>query len=448
MLQQISTFIAKNHLLKHDKPVIVGLSGGADSVALLDILQKLAYKCVAAHCNFLLRGAASEADEVFVTKLCSEGNVTLFVKKFETKQFARAKNISIEMAARELRYQWFESLLTENDAQAIAVAHHQNDNIETLLLNLARGTGLKGLCGIPVRNGNVVRPLLNVSKLDIENYIKVNNLHFVSDSTNFENNFKRNKIRNEVLPLLAMLNPSIEHTLAEEINHFKGIYRVYESCIENIKNELLTIENNLIKIQINKLLQQSDIPAVLFETIKNYGFNFAQTLQIVNVLNAESGKMFYSEKHQLIKDRDFILIKQKILNNTENEYLIELNCKKIDKPIDLELKKYSKKNDFILKNSKNIIQIDYNKIKFPLILRKWKSGDFFFPFGMKKTQKLSDFLINNKISLSEKEDIWLLLSDSQIVWIVGHRLDNRFRIDKNTQTIFEISNYSQRFFLK
>ncbi|MDR1653143.1 MAG: tRNA lysidine(34) synthetase TilS [Prevotellaceae bacterium] len=439
MLQKIAAFIEKNKLLENAKPVIVGLSGGSDSVVLLDILQKLKYKCLAAHCNFALRGAESQRDETFVRQLCREKDVTLFVKKFETKQFAGAKNISIEMAARQLRYEWFDALLEKCNAQAIAVAHHQDDNIETALLNIVRGTGLKGLCGIPVQNGKIIRPLLDVSKTDIENYIKVNNLNFVNDSSNFENNFKRNKIRNKILPLLETVNPSIRKTLFNEINIFNGIYQIYENCIENIKNELLTPENNTVKIRIDKLRQQINSSTVLFEIIKDYGFNFAQTEKIIDVLNLESGKIFYSKNYRLIKDREFIYIKGNKLDDKSNEYLIEFNCKKINSPINLDLKIYLKENDFVLIKNKNTVQIDLNKIKFPLTLRKWKHGDSFFPFGMNNIQKLSDFMINNKLSILDKEDVWLLLSDNKIVWIVGHRLDNRFKIDEKTRKILEIT---------
>jgi len=439
MLQRISTFIEKNKLLEQGKCVIVALSGGADSVALLDVLQKLGYECVAAHCNFQLRDEESERDEKFVRQLCEKKNVTLFVQRFETKQFASAKKISIEMAARELRYCWFEQLLVENNAQAIAVAHHRDDNIETLLLNIIRGTGLKGLCGIAERNGNIVRPLLNVNKTDIEKYIKVNDLNYVTDSTNFENIYKRNIIRNRIIPLLQTLNPSVQKTILAEIKIFKGIYKTYENAIENIKNQIVRYENNTVKIQIDKLLEHTDVSNILFEIIKDYGFNFSQTEKIVRALNSTSGKIFFSEKYKLIKDRDFIFIKEKELNEFNNKYLIDLYCEEITNPIHLKLKIYSKENDFIINKNKNLIQIDYNKITFPLELRKWKKGDWFYPFGMKTSQKLSDFFINNKINILEKNDIWLLTSGENIIWVVGLRADNRFRIDEKTKEILEIT---------
>ncbi|MCL1868020.1 MAG: tRNA lysidine(34) synthetase TilS [Paludibacter sp.] len=439
MLQKIAAFIDKNNLLQRSGTVIVALSGGADSVSLLDILIKLQYKCVAAHCNFQLRAEESQRDEQFVRQLCSRKDITLFVKKFETEQFSRAKNISIEMAARELRYRWFEQLLVQTNAQAIAVAHHNDDNIETFLLNIIRGTGLKGLCGISARNGNVVRPLLNISRTDIENYVKVNRLDFVTDSTNFENNFKRNKIRNEVLPLMQTLNPSVRNTILEEINIFKGIYKTYENAVENIKNQTVEIENNTVKIHIDKLLEQKNPTDILFEIVKNYGFNFTQTENIIAAVSSTSGKTFYSEKHKLITDRKFIFIKEKELNKDENKYLIHSDCEEIINPIYLKFKKYIKENDFIVIKNKNTIQIDYDKITFPLELRKWKTGDCFYPFGMKTRQKLSDFFINNKLSVLDKNDVWLLVCGEKIVWIVGLRADNRFRIDKKTQKILEIS---------
>jgi tRNA(Ile)-lysidine synthase len=439
MFQKIAAFIDKNNLLQRNRAVIVALSGGVDSVTLLDVLQKLEYECVAAHCNFQLRGAESERDEQFVRELCHKKNITLFVRQFETRQFARAKNISIEMAARELRYRWFEHLLVQINAQAIAVAHHSDDNVETFLLNIIRGTGLKGLCGISAKNGNVVRPLLNVNRADIEDYIKVNHLDFVTDSTNLKNNFKRNKIRNELLPLLRTINPSVQNTILEEINIFKGIYKTYENAVENIKNQILEFENNTVKIHINKLLEQKNATNILFETVKNYGFNFTQTENIIAALNSTSGKMFYNKNHKLIIDREFIFIKENELNTVKNNYFIDSDCNEIINPIHLKLKKYTKKNDFILIKNRNTIQIDYNKITFPLELRKWKNSDWFYPFGMKMRKKLSDFFINNKLSILDKSDIWLLTCGEQIVWIVGLRVDNRFRIVEKTKKILEIT---------
>ncbi|MCL2597635.1 MAG: tRNA lysidine(34) synthetase TilS [Paludibacter sp.] len=439
MLQKVAAFIVKNNLLVKSKPVIVALSGGADSVALFDILQKLEYECVVAHCNFQLRGDESQRDENFVRELCRQNNVTLFVQHFETEQFAKDNKISIEMAARQLRYQWFEELLLQMDAQAIAVAHHKDDNIETFLLNIIRGTGLKGLRGISVKNDKIVRPLLSVNRSDIENYIKVNNLNFVTDSTNFENKFKRNRIRNEILPLLQTLNPSAKDTILEEINVFNGIYDIYKKTIENIKNQIVIYENDIVKILIDKLLEQQQTAIILFEILKEFGFNISQTNQIFDSLNSISGKTFYSKTHKLIKDREFMIIKEKELNKNDDEYIIDLDYNEILNPIHLKFEKIINYSDLILKTSSNIIQIDYNKIKFPLKIRRWKNGDWFYPFGMKTRQKLSDFFINNKLSIFEKNNTWLLISGDKIVWVIGLRADNRFKINKKTKKILEIT---------
>lgn len=444
MLRKVASYIEKYRLLQSKKAVLVGLSGGTDSVTLLSVLKALDYPCIAAHCNFHLRGEESNRDEAFVVELCKKKEIRLLKTDFDTFGYAQLKGISIEMAARELRYNWFYEIAGENNVQAIAIAHHADDNIETLLLNLCRGTGLKGLTGIPVKNDKIVRPLLCCTRREIENYVTVNSLSSVEDSTNALVDYKRNRLRNEIIPLLEAINPSVRKTLYESIERFDGIFRVYNNAINSIRENLLSEGENCIKIDIKKLEKQADIPTVLFELLNEYAFNASQVKQIANSIYEESGKQFFAENYILTKDRDFLIIVKK-QENSDEVYVIDENCEMINHPINLTIKKYKITHDFDISKSADCVQVDANKLAFPLTIRRWRNGDAFYPFGMKNKKKISDFFIDIKLSRSEKEQVWLLLSRKEIVWVIGKRLDNRFRVTGSTKSIveFNLSNACQ-----
>lgn len=437
MLTKVQEFIEENQLLTPNERIIVGVSGGVDSVVLLNVLSKLEYNCIAAHCNFHLRGEESNRDEKFVEDLCKSYEVVFKKIDFDTVTYAKEEKISIEMAARELRYSWFEKLAQETNVHSIAVAHHSDDSIETVMINIVRGTGIKGLIGILPKNRKIVRPLLCCSRFEVEEYARLNDIAFVNDSTNEENDFNRNKIRNQVLPILAEINPSVKHTLFENISRIKGAWKIYEQKIKEIKNEITFYQDDRFYIDIEKLKKQPDIATVLHEILDDFNFNNDVLEDIVKSLEGESGKKFSSSTHRLIKDRNFLIIDENE-PDLSIEWTIEEGTRFIEDPIPLEFNFIEKNENFIVSKSSEKVDVDADKITFPLILRKWHFGDTFQPFGMNQEKKVSDFFVDEKLNLFQKEDAWLLTSNGEIVWIVGIRLDNRFRITENTQKILEI----------
>jgi len=439
MLQKIQSYINENQLLAPDKTVVVAVSGGADSVALWHILKNLGYDCAIAHCNFHLRGEESNRDEEFVRRLAEKYQTPFYKIDFDTAKYADENGISIEMAARDLRYEWFYRLLDELQAQAIAVAHHADDNIETMLMNLVRGTGLRGLTGIPNKNDKVVRPLLCCSRKEIEQYLRENDLDFVEDSTNKLNDYQRNKIRNQIIPLLEQINPSVRQTLYETSERLGETYKIYSEKIKYISEKIVSYEANTTKINIEKLKQETAYKTILFEILHPFGFNSAVIGQISETLCKESGKQFFSETHCLLKDRDFLIVHKKQSLDDNIIYTISENTEKIREPIEIQFKKITKTADFQVSKNRNEINVDFAKLQFPLTLRRWRKGDIFQPFGLKGKKKVSDFFIDNKLSLIEKKSYWLLLSGNEIVWIVGYRTDHRFRVTDTTSEVLQLS---------
>ncbi len=441
MLEKVKEYIHKENLIKDNTKVIVGLSGGMDSMVLLDVLMLLGYRCMAAHCNFHLRGDESNRDETFVKKWCKSIDIPYTSINFDTNQYAADRKISIEMAARELRYNWFETLRKHYQADYIAVAHHKDDTVETVLLNLIRGTGIKGLTGISAKNGYVVRPLLCISRSEIENYISERDIPYVTDSTNNEDLYLRNSLRLNVIPLLETLNPSVKETIYRTSRNVTEAEKVYSESIQKSIKEVFS--NN--KIDIDQLRQTASPRSVLFELLAPYNFTPSTIEDISESIDSISGKVFFSDssadlekkKYRLIKDRNSFLLNVVNETNNENEtYFIEKGINEINIPINIKIKKLSSSADIAF--NKHTIYIDADKIKYPLVLRKWRSGDWFIPFGMKGRKKLSDYFTDRKFSLKDKEDAWLLASGDDIVWIVGERNDDRFKISENTKQIISI----------
>jgi len=437
MQQKVESYIQKHQLLTHDKPVIVGVSGGTDSVVLLHVLISLGYDCIIAHCNFHLRMEESDRDAEFVRNLAIEYKNIIHYVDFDTIRYAEDNKISIEMAARELRYNWFEELRVKFNAQAVAVAHHADDDIETLLLNLVRGTGIRGMKGISNRNKNVVRPLLFLTREQIESYLILHNLDHVEDSTNDSIDYKRNKIRNEVLPILEEINPSIRETLYKTLQYFEGSLTIYQQAIDQIEKLVVHKSDDIIKLDIDTILQQADVPTVMYELLYPYGFTPATIEQITALLDGESGKVFYSESHRLIKDRKYLIISAKGVTE-QNEIFISQDENVINYPIGLKINKLTVDEKFKVSKEPKKVHLDAKKLTFPLVIRHWKEGDSFIPFGMKNHKKLSDFFIDNKLSLLEKEQTLILKSGDEIVWILGLRTDDRFKVTSETKEVIEL----------
>ena len=433
MKEQIQQYIIQHQLLSGEKPVVVGISGGADSVALLHILVSLGYKCIAAHCNFNLRGDESSRDEQFTTDFTQRLQVPLCKISFETNKYAQENRLSVEMAARELRYRWFEELLNTYDADAVAVAHHRDDSVETLLINLTRGSGLTGLTGIKPKNGNVVRPLLCVSREDIYAYIEKNGLEYVTDSSNSSDIYTRNFIRLKVIPLLEEINPSVKASLARTANHLYDASLIYNHSIEEARRVI--IQNN--RLSISALLSFPAPATILYEMLKPYGFSRTVCESIFTVLDKDSGKIFYSSTHRLLKDRSDLLID--VLSGEDNRaYLINLEDDNVDLPVELKPEIVVIKESYQIEKDKKFAYFDFDKLSFPLVLRHWQEGDWFVPFGMKGKKKISDYFSDKKFSLFDKEKTWLLCSGQDVIWIVGERTDNRYRIEKTTKRVLKL----------
>ena len=413
--QKVRQFIEQLPLMQKGDKVLVALSGGADSVALLRVLLQLGYPCIAAHCNFHLRGEESDRDETFVRNLCQAWQVELHVTHFDTKTAAAKAGISIEMAARKLRYNWFEQLRQQTGCQWIAVAHHQDDSIETFMLNLIRGTGIKGLRGIQPKNGFIIRPMLCVSRAEIIDYLQNQHQPFVIDSTNLQADFTRNKIRLELLPQMEQINPSVRQSILQTAEHLAEIYHIYNKEMEAGKKRVMDEEG----IHIDLLMQEPTPQALLYEIISPLGFNSAQIEDIMHALKGQSGKVFESQDYRIVKDRTHLLIEA-----------IETPT-----PLVLEQEELPYSPNFIIPKDKDTACLDADKLKGAVSIRLCQQGDWFIPFGMKGKKLVSDFLTDLKKSVSQKANQYVLCCGNNIIWVIGERIDNRFRVDNQTKRV-------------
>ncbi len=434
MLNFMSQYISDEHLFNPGEKVLLTVSGGLDSMVMTELFRQSGYNFAVAHCNFNLRGSESDGDEKFVENYCKKHNIQLFVKHFNTKEYAVRNGISIQMAARDLRYDWFEELCDYGGFDCYATAHHKDDQIETFFINLLRGTGIAGLHGILPKQGRVIRPLLFTDRKEIEEYAKKINLKFREDSSNSDVKYLRNSIRHKLLPVLNEISPGYKNILTQNIERLRETEQVYGNEIEKLKKEILVRENDLMKISIPKLLNIENRKILLFEILSEYGFNGSQVEDIFKSVDSVSGKSFYSGTHILIKDRNEFIISE-IKNEGKVNISINPDTSSITKPVGIKIETVKKDARFKLKRDSSFAYLDKSKLQFPLKLRKWEKGDYFYPLGMKNKKKLSDFFIDEKVSVIEKTNSYVLMSGDDIVWVIGRRIDDRYKVTEETKEV-------------
>ena len=465
LLNEFIKNIEHQNLFQKKDLLFLAVSGGADSVVLCELCHDAGYNFEIAHCNFQLRGEESERDEKFVRELAKKYGIKIFVKRFETNEYAEKNKVSIQVAARELRYAWFDELLKEvsgdSDKQIISssdtllippsgvrglfllTAHHANDNIETLLMNFFKGTGIKGLQGILPKQGKVIRPLLFAKKEDILSFIKDNNLEFVEDSSNNSDKYTRNYFRNQLIPSVQKVFPKMEDNLISNLERYSEIEILYQQSINLHKKKLLEQKGNEIHIPVLKLLKSQPLKTIIYEIIKEYGFTAHQVNEVIGLLHSESGKYISSATHKIIRNRNWLIIAP--VNTLEANHILinEDDAESDGCRIDFELGKLRIKNEELVNekipSSPCIALLDAKNITFPLLLRKWKQGDYFYPLGMSGKKKLSKFFVDQKMSMTEKEKVWLIESNKRIIWVIGKRIDDRFKITEKTKNILSLS---------
>jgi tRNA(Ile)-lysidine synthase len=422
MLTKLQLHLASNFPFLRGKRLFLAVSGGVDSMVLLDLFHQLDYDIAVLHCNFSLRNTESDGDEEFVKRYCEAKSVPVHIQKFDTLKFAEENKLSIQLAARKLRYDWFYNQIAENNFDYILTAHHLDDNLETFLINLTRGTGLEGLTGIPAQNDKIIRPLIPFSREEIEKYASDTNLKWREDSSNASDKYFRNKIRHTVVPVLKELNSgllnSFQNTLAN-LNQSQSLvedaaYLVYERVVQEMENQVI--------IDISELLQFSNYKAYLYQWLKEYSFTAWD--DIYELVTAQSGKHVFSESYFLLKDREILILAPREDKGLEEYEIGEA----LETPV-----KFSFCNVSNISNSdSNCIFVDEDALRFPLTIRKWKEGDYFYPIGMQGKKKLSKYYKDEKYSLIDKSNQWLLCSNNQIVWVIKKRQDDRFKITENT----------------
>lgn len=442
MLEEFRKYISDHDLFTPSDHILLAVSGGMDSVVMTELFHRAGFKFGIAHCNFGLRGKESDGDEVFVEKLAGKYNVPFFTKRFLTTKVTKERGISVQMAARELRYAWFEEIRKKHKYSYIATAHHLDDQAETFFINLLRSTGIAGFHGILPKQGNIIRPLLFCFRDDIDAYCRKKNLAFREDSSNSETKYLRNKIRHEILPIFRELNPSFPQILSGTIQRIKETEIILRKSIESIRKKIIRKDKNGIRILFTELKNLEPAGIFAYELLSPYGFHEDVIRDILESTDNSSGKIFYSPTHRLILNRKELILepisdkkKSHILNK---EISIPENQKEIYQPIRLTFTKKTKDKKFVIDPSAGAANLDLGKIRFPLTLRKWKRGDSFHPLGMDNKKKLSDYFINNKFSIPEKENAWLLCSGSDIIWIAGHRIDHRYRVTTRTKEVLVV----------
>ena len=447
LLQQFIGNNKQQHLFLLKDKLLLAVSGGVDSVVLCELCKQAGYDFVIAHCNFQLRGEESGRDEQFVRELGKKYGVEVFVQQFDTDTYAAENKLSTQEAARELRYNWFVELVRSQESGVgrlshtyLLTGHHADDNAETLLMNFFRGTGLHGLTGIPASNGYIRRPLLGFSKEELVSFAVANNLSFVEDSSNQSSKYTRNYFRNELIPAISKVYPKVSENLQDNINRFKEIEKLYQLSVGVLTKKLCQHKGKEIHIPVKQLMAYNN-RALIYQIISAYGFNEKQVDEVIKLTESDSGKFIQSPEsnYRIIKHRHWFIITPVLSNESEN-IVIEEGGKDILfylGKISIEKVSNHSFDKLITQTSNEVTSLDAKQIAFPLLLRKRKAGDYFYPLGMKKKKKISRFLIDQKLSKTEKENVWVIESNQRICWVVGRRIDERFKITTQTKDVLQ-----------
>lgn len=434
---QFTAFITKENLFSPKDKLLLAVSGGVDSVVLCELCKQAGYDFLIVHCNFKLRGEESERDKQFVQQLAAKYNVPLALNEFDTETYAQLKKISIQEAARELRYSWFTELIKNEQAKFVLTAHHMDDNIETMMMHFFRGTGIYGLRGILPKQGYIIRPLLFARKEDLKQFATENQLTWVEDSSNAQDKYTRNYFRNQLLPFVKEIYPQAEQNLVHNLQRFAEVETLYKQALNQHKKKLLEQKGDETHIPALKLKKAIPLHTIVFEIIKDFGFSPQQTGEVISLLDSESGRYIQSSTHRILKNRNWLIVSPVQTTQSQNILIEETDTTIEFEKGHLRFQAVPAEN-CQLNNNHLTAFLDSKEISFPLLLRKWKQGDYFYPLGMRKKKKLSRFFIDQKLSLADKEKAWVLESNKKIIWVLGMRIDDRFKITNSTKAVLKI----------
>ena len=439
MRKKFKNFIEEHALLSHNSKIVLGVSGGVDSMVMLHLFHICGYYFEVAHCNFSLRGKESDGDEALVKKVCAEKGIKLHLNTFDTIGYAKKNKVSIQIAARELRYHWFSELCNDNGFTSVGIAHNKNDVVETMLINLTRGTGLKGLTGIKLSANGVIRPIIFAFRKQIEAFANTEGVLFRNDSTNSQTKYARNRIRHNVIPQLETINKGVVDNFYSTSIFLNSTWQAIEKMNNDFARQSKIFSNKEVHYSISLLKDYPFRQVFMVEEFTQFGFSPAHVLDIEKSLFTQAGKVFYSLTHKLVRDREWLMLTKLDHNIKLAEVTIDTSVTRIDEPIALTFKHVDVTSEFVIPKKRSSAVFDMGKLTFPLVLRLWREGDWFIPFGMSGRKKISDFLIDQKVPLHHKQNVYVLESGGQIIWVVGYRTDNRYKVNKKCSKVLQVN---------